>query len=193
VRAHVLVAPLVAMVLAAGCSGDSGSIGSADSGTPTGAAAALQVRPVESIVVPAMGMYDQVAPTCGAGASSPCTDAQLLDPTGITVQASDGTRAVLGVLVIDGSNVASATASDRGDGSWVVNVTLDPEGSKAFATATSDAVDAPPPGNELAIVADGSLVSLPVVQVPIDSGQVVVSGRFTEQQAADLAARLGGS
>jgi len=195
VRARVLVAPLVGMVLVAGCSTDSGSSGSAGSNTPTVAApaAALQMRPVESTVVPALGTYDQVAPTCGTGASSPCTDAQLLDPAGITLQAADGTRAVLGALVIDGSNVTSAKAIDRGDGSWVVNVTLDPQGTKAFATATTQAVDAAPPGNELAIVADGALVSLPVVQVPIDSGQVVVSGGFTQQQAEDLAAQLGGS
>jgi preprotein translocase subunit SecD len=72
-------------------------------------------------------------------------------------------------------------------------VTLDPQGTAAFAKATTHAVDAAPPGNQLAIVAGGALVSLPVVQVPIDSGEVVVSGGFTRQQAEDLAAQLGGS
>jgi len=199
VRRRSAVASLMALVVAAGCgTGAESNVGDT-TGTPTVAqatpgAVAIQMRPVESTVVPALDGYDQVEPTCGAGAAAPCTDAQLLDPDGITLQASDGTRAGLGELVIDGSNVASASAVGAGDpAEWVVQLTLDHEGTTAVATATGNAASATPPANQIAIVVDGTLLSLPVVQAPIDSGLVVVSAGFTKQEAEDLAAALGGS
>jgi len=50
-----------------------------------------------------------------------------------------------------------------------------------------------PPANQLAIVVNASVVSAPVVQERIESGQVQISSGFSRREAGDLAAALGGS
>jgi SecDF, P1 head subdomain len=192
------VAALVALILAAGCGTGSEPGGGDASGPPTAtqgapAASVLQVRPVESITTPDTAAYDGQEPTCGAGAGSPCTEAQLLDPDGITLDDGAGNRYVLGAPVVDGSDVASATAVDLGDGTWGVQIALDPAGTTAFASATADVVNSMPPSNQIAIVVGGSVVSAPVVQEQVGSGQVQISGGFSKQEAEDLGAALGGS
>jgi preprotein translocase subunit SecD len=190
--------PLVALILAAGCGTEAAPDGGNASGIPaaTGAApdpSALQMRPVESITAPDTDAYDRDEPTCGGGAGSPCTEAQLLDPDGITLEDAEGNRYVLGPLVADGSDVSSATSVDLGDGAWGVQVALGAEGTTAFASTTANAVTMTTPANQIAIVVDDAVVSAPVVQERIVSGQVQISGGFSQQEAEDLAALLGGS
>lgn len=190
------MAPLVALILAAGCGTGAESGGGDGGGAPTAtlaapAASALQMRPVESITTPDTAAYDGHEPTCGAGAGSPCTEAQLLDPDGITLEDAGGNRYVLGPLVADGSDVSTATPLDLGDGTWGIQIALDPAGTTAFASATANAVTLMPPANQIAIVVDDSVVSAPVVQEGIESGQVQISGGFSQQEAEDLAAALG--
>jgi preprotein translocase subunit SecD len=181
-------------ILLAACGATDTSANDVSTTPASDPAATLQMRPVESIALPDSTAYDDHEPTCGVDAATPCTDVQLLDPDGITLDSEDVGRAVLGALVIDGSNVASASAVEAGDpAEWVVQLTLDHEGTTAVATATGNAASATPPANQIAIVVDGTLLSLPVVQAPIDSGLVVVSAGFTKQEAEDLAAALGGS
>ena len=197
-RRRSVVTPLVALIFAAGCGTEAEPGGSNASGIPTPTeatpdASALQMRPVESITAPDTDAYDQDEPTCGAGAGSPCTEAQLLDPDGITLEDEAENRYVLGPILVDGTNVTSATVVDLGDGTWGVQVALDPAGTTAFASATAIAVTMTPPANQVAIVVDGVVVSAPGVRAPIDSGQAQISGGFTQQEAEDLAAALGGS
>jgi preprotein translocase subunit SecD len=197
-RRRQAVAPLVALILAAGCGTGAEPGGGNASGIPTATeatpdASALQMRPVESITAPDTDAYDRDEPTCGAGAGSPCTEAQLQDPDGITLEDEAENRYALGALLVDGSNVTSATTVDLGDGTWGVQVALDPEGTTAFAAATAEAVTLTPPANQIAIVVEGVVVSAPIVQAPIDSGQAQISGGFTQQEADDLAVALGGS
>jgi preprotein translocase subunit SecD len=66
----------------------------------------------------------------------------------------------------------------------VVQFSFTPDGAKAFAKLTGDHV-----GSGLAIVLDGRVVSAPVIKSRIsDSG--VIEGRFTQQEAQDLATVL---
>jgi preprotein translocase subunit SecD len=82
---------------------------------------------------------------------------------------------------------------DLGDGAWGVEVALGPEGTTAFASATTNAVTMTTPANQIVIVANASVVSAPVVQERIGSGQVQISGGLSQEEAEDLAALLGGS
>ncbi len=64
----------------------------------------------------------------------------------------------------------------------VVGLTFNPEGTKAFAKVTAQNI-----GKRLAIILDGKVQSAPVIQSAIPDGQAVITGRFTPQEASDLA------
>src|SRR4030042_4833743 len=64
----------------------------------------------------------------------------------------------------------------------VVALQFNAEGAKVFAKLTEENV-----GKRLAIVLDGKVQSAPRIKEPIPSGEAVITGRFTIEQAQDLA------
>ncbi len=82
---------------------------------------------------------------------------------------------------LTGTGLANALVDYGQFGLPVVSFTLTPEGAKSFSKLTGDNV-----GRRLAIVLDGKIKSAPVIRSQInDQGQI--EGRFTPQEAADLA------
>jgi len=67
----------------------------------------------------------------------------------------------------------------------LVSLDLNDEGAKLFEDITKRNV-----GKTVAIYLDGVPISIPVVQETINSGQAVISGKFTPQEAKTLATRL---
>jgi SecD/SecF fusion protein len=67
-------------------------------------------------------------------------------------------------------------------GGPVVNLEFNDEGAKKFAKVTADNV-----GRRLAIVLDGKVQSAPMIREEIPSGQAVITGRFSFEEANDLA------
>lgn len=67
-------------------------------------------------------------------------------------------------------------------GEVAVALQFNPEGAKKFARITTDNV-----GRRLAIVLDAKVQSAPNIREAIPSGEAVISGRFTPEQAQDLA------
>jgi len=67
----------------------------------------------------------------------------------------------------------------------MIGTTFNSEGTKLLANITSQNI-----GNYLAIVLDGSIQSVPVIQSEIPNGQAVLTGQFTIQQAQKLAENL---
>lgn len=63
-----------------------------------------------------------------------------------------------------------------------VGITFNSEGAAAFGKLTGGNV-----GRRLAIVLDGKVQSAPTIQEAIPGGEAVITGRFTPQEAADLA------
>jgi preprotein translocase subunit SecD len=63
-----------------------------------------------------------------------------------------------------------------------VSFTLDAQGTRLFGDATTSHV-----GRQLAIVLDGFVQSAPVIREPITQGHGQISGRFTFEEAQDLA------
>jgi len=89
-------------------------------------------------------------------------------------------------IILSGDNLINAQPTlDRQTNQAVVNFTFDRAGSKKFGRATSDNV-----GRRVAIILDGKIISAPVVQEPILTGQGQISGDFTFQSATDLALLL---
>lgn len=88
------------------------------------------------------------------------------------------------VPVITGMDLKTArTGTDR-NGGPAVNFYLTPDGAKLFSLATEQHV-----GDRLAIVLDNVVRSAPKINTRID-GDGIIEGRFTDQQAADLALLL---
>ena len=87
---------------------------------------------------------------------------------------------------LDGSHISStavAQSSSSATGDYVVNLSLDSEGSAAFADVTRELA---PRKGRIAIVLDGVVNSAPAVQSEITGGQVSISGNFTLEQAKSL-------
>jgi preprotein translocase subunit SecD len=97
----------------------------------------------------------------------------------------------LAPAVLAGTDIASAEAGKPlNSTSWVVNLTLDPTGSRAFADLTGSVVDQPSPRNQLAFVLNGTVLSAPVVESRIRGGQLQLSGPLTRTEAEQLATQL---
>ena len=68
---------------------------------------------------------------------------------------------------------------------------LNDDGAESFADATTAAVAAPEPMNQIAIIVDRVVISSPDRQrVRITGGTGVITGGFSEQEAKDLATQL---
>ena len=87
---------------------------------------------------------------------------------------------------LDGSHITQTSvgqASNSATGEYAVNITLDDEGSKAFAEVTKELA---PTNGRIAIVLDGVVNSAPAVQSEITGGQVSITGGFTLDEAKAL-------
>ena len=89
-------------------------------------------------------------------------------------------------VVLNGNNLISAQPNfNQQTNQTTVNISLDRAGSKKFARTTQDHV-----GQRLAIILDNEIISAPVINEPILSGNSSISGNFTSQTATDLALLL---
>ena len=95
-------------------------------------------------------------------------------------------------VLLDQSAIASASVSTNSfigrPIDIVIDFTLTPKGKKQFAKVTRKNI-----GRRLAIVIDGRVISAPVIQSEILTGQGQISGNFTMQEATRLAAILNQS
>jgi preprotein translocase subunit SecD len=201
-----LVAASAAVVLLAACDrhddndpsptpSASGSITVTSAPSPSPErAAALQMRPVQAVVPPSDPSYARATVTCGGEDGRPCTAAELTQASKLVLTDGDGIRYRLGPVVLDGNDVANATAirSPFG-GEWAVDYELTTDGADRFARATQRTVSLPSPRDSIAIVVDGLVVSAPTIGAVISSGRAEITGRFTETEAKALAAQIGGS
>jgi preprotein translocase subunit SecD len=71
-----------------------------------------------------------------------------------------------------------------------VTFELDGDGAERFSDATTQAVGAPPPTDQIAIIVDQVVISSPTVQSAITGGSGEITGGFSEQEAKDLATQL---
>jgi SecDF, P1 head subdomain len=104
----------------------------------------------------------------------------------------DDAKYVLGPVIVDAADVARAKAAYevQFDVGWSVEVHLTSEGAKAFYRATLAAVGATSPQDQIAFIVDGEIVSSPHVVQPIRSGNLVITGGFSEGEAKALAASV---
>lgn len=100
-----------------------------------------------------------------------------------------------GSIVLVGTDVKNAQArsiDDQMQGKqFAVDLAMTEEGTSKFADATSKAFQR---GETIAIYYDGTIISAPNVNAAITNGQAQITGRFTFEEAEQLAAtiRIGG-
>lgn len=109
---------------------------------------------------------------------------ELGKPGSLRFQTTDG------AIVLEGTDVANAQAGSRtdeltGSREYVVELTLTDEGTTRFAVATAANI-----GNPIAIIYDDEVISAPVVNEAIGSGQAQISGSFTYEEADQLASTI---
>ena len=106
-------------------------------------------------------------------------------PRGYELQTVEGEQLLLETdVALTGD--ALTTAAVRFDESRfnepIVGITFNAQGARKFADLTSKNV-----GRRLAIVLDGKVQSAPRINEPIPGGEAVITGRFTPEEATDLA------
>jgi len=90
--------------------------------------------------------------------------------------------------VITGAHIKNAYAEIKMNYGWTVDFTLNDEGSKLFADATSKlASQDEERKGYIAIILDNKLVSSPRVESAITGGRGFIHGNFTEESAGQLA------
>ncbi len=93
-----------------------------------------------------------------------------------------------GNVVLEGKNIdrAIAQVADTGFGNeHIVSIKLDSVGTEAFKIATEENI-----GKPIVIKLDGEIISAPVVNDVIRSGESMISGSFTQATAKQLAERI---
>ena len=89
-------------------------------------------------------------------------------------------------VILSGKNLVNAQPSlDNQTNQAAVSFTFDRVGAKKFARTTTDNV-----GKKVAIILDNFIISAPVINEPITSGNGRITGNFTFQSATDLALLL---
>ncbi|MFC8721744.1 protein translocase subunit SecD [Kitasatospora sp. NPDC057198] len=96
---------------------------------------------------------------------------------------------VLGGVAVNGQDVTKAQAAldTQGGKGWMVDLSFNDAGSKAFADTTKQLATQTSPANQFAIVLDGQVVSHPYVSESITGGNAVISGTFSSEDAKSLA------
>ena len=159
-----------------------------------GQTARLEQRPVLAIVPPGDPAYATTPVTCATESDRERRSCSFsaLESEEVVYEDEVGNRYRLAPAVIAGGDVAEANAVLGGStgSEWAVQFQLTGEASDRFADATTAAVSAPPPQNQIAIVVDRVVISSPTVQSPITGGRGDITGGFDEAEARDLATVL---
>jgi preprotein translocase subunit SecD len=71
--------------------------------------------------------------------------------------------------------------------SWGLEISMTDEDAKVFGDWTTAHV-----GEQVAVVADGKVIFAPQIQGAITKGDIEITGKYTQQQADDLLAKLTG-
>lgn len=126
---------------------------------------------------------------CTNPASLQGTGADAPSDTIVACSREGGSKYILAPAEVLGQQVSKASSGidQQGASAWFVSLTFDGEGTKAFGALTSRVTSLPSPQNQVAIVLDGLVVSAPVINEAIPSGNAQITGSFTQTEAADLA------
>ena len=106
----------------------------------------------------------------------------------VTCSRDGGMKYMLEPSVLDGTNVANASAGIPTSGtSWQVNLDFDSAGASKFADMSKALYVKASPQNQFGIVLDGVVFSSPYFKEAILGGSAQITGSFAQKEATDLA------
>lgn len=109
--------------------------------------------------------------------SKPMKDTDVYELIALKVSQRDGKAP------LDGESIADAsTETDKYSGGENVSITMNNDGARIWARLTTENIS-----KSIAIVLDNYVYSYPVVQSEIKGGKSTISGRFSTEEAHDLA------
>jgi preprotein translocase subunit SecD len=170
-----------------------------------GQTAELRFRQVLATAVGTPGTgIDTATPVSGISAdlnsrfaALDCTNAANLQGTGAdaptdTIVACDRdgvSKFILAPAEVLGRQVSKAEYGvDQTSGTqYVVSLSFNGEGTKAFGALTARVTSLTSPQNQVAIVLDGLVVSAPSITEAIPSGNAQITGNFSQLEASNLA------
>lgn len=119
------------------------------------------------------------------------TDPLPVEQAGWLCSQDDSAAYLVVPAAVTADDVASAEAASGPGSDWEIRVTLTDSGSQKFGQLTSEASSRDPQG-AVALVIDGRVQAAPVVMQAITGGTVILTGRWTEDDANGLVASLVG-
>jgi preprotein translocase subunit SecD len=159
-----------------------------------GQTARLELRAVVAAIPLGTSEFDATPIDCATPEereSADCSFEALRNQEVVFQDPEGATKFRLGPVELTGDAIDSANAVFNSTGAvgqgWTIDFTLTPEGSGAFADATTRLSAS---NDRLAIVVDREVISAPAVDEPITGGSGIISGNFTENRAKDLATQL---
>ncbi|MBM9437979.1 SecDF P1 head subdomain-containing protein [Actinacidiphila bryophytorum] len=155
------------------------------------ATAVLEFRPVLDPAQAAKYGLGQQYDAMVCDKTTRATPSQPDRPT-VGCDPSTGQKYLLAPTGLGGSDVESATAAfDSVSGSgWLVDLDFSPAGSATFTKVTGTLSQNTPPADQFAIVIDDHVMSAPAVNSAITGGKAQITGRYTKEQAQELAAAI---
>lgn len=90
-----------------------------------------------------------------------------------------------GNAVLDGTTITSAKQEKGQDGNAMISMEMNSEGSRIWKRFTAENVD-----KSIAFVIDNYVYTFPMVNAEIPNGRSQISGKFTKEEAQDLATIL---
>ena len=113
----------------------------------------------------------------------------------VTCSADGQAKYILGPAEVLGSEIKNATSgqqstSSGSTGQFEVRLDFNAAGTKSFCDVTSRIVSLPTPRNQFGIVLDNQVISAPVAQASLCSGNASITGNFTAASSKVLADQL---
>lgn len=133
--------------------------------------------------------------TCSAEETLGLSDAPIDRPL-VTCDESGVYKYVLGPVEMSGETITDAvaqvgaTSTGASTGQWVVQITLNGEGTETFGEISTRMYGQPEPANMFAFVLDSTVISAPTMNGLILDGKPSISGNFTQETAQVLANQL---
>ncbi len=126
---------------------------------------------------------------CSKPESRQGTGADSASDTIVACDRNGTSKYILAPAEVLGRQVSKAAAgiNQQGASAWYVLLTFNGEGTKAFGALTNRVTTLASPLNQVAIVLDGLVVSAPVINEAIPSGNAQITGNFSQTEAQDLA------
>jgi preprotein translocase subunit SecD len=113
----------------------------------------------------------------------------------VTCDSERPVKYILGPAEVLGSEISNATSGQQqtqggSTGQWEVRLDFNAAGTKSFCDVTSRIVSLPSPRNQFGIVLDNQVISAPVAEASLCSGNASITGNFTGPSAKVLADQL---